>query len=100
MLRVRACSARNVGPNSVCRQIQQRRDKLIGILAQQQQIAKELTRSGHTTIEARCAWEIVEELSQKLDKLTKRLDECIIDEKMYYERMVQDDDLSRRVYDI
>jgi hypothetical protein len=103
MLRVTACSSsRYIGPNSVCRPLAQRREKLIKILDEQEKIAKKLSKQSDPTFskEARHAWEIVEELSQKLNKMTVQLDECLVEERIYWDKLNTDEDLSQREYDM
>lgn len=87
---------------AVCSTLSQRRDKIARILDQQITIAKKLSRENDRqfSLEARFAWEIVEELSAKLNKVNRQLDDCVCDNREYYAKMDLDQRLSDRMYDI
>lgn len=93
-------TVRTPPPNSVCKQLHMRRQKLVVILDQQIKIADKLSKDTRNySTEARYAWDIVEELSQKLDKITTRLEECLCEEEAYHLRSEMDLTLSERIYD-
>lgn len=93
--------AYNVPANSVCRNLHLRREKLMIILNDQIKVANKLTHDPKMySVEAKYAWDIVEELSQKLDKLTTRLEDCLCDENAYYMRDHRDVTLSQRDYEL
>ena len=92
---------KQVPSTSVCRQLHVRRERLVRILEDQIRVAKKLSddTSKSYSVQAKYAWDIVEELSQKLEDMTVRLEDCLCEEKNYYERMNKDDQLSVREYD-
>lgn len=84
----------------MCKQLHARRERVARILDEQIGIAKRLSNANSIhTIEVKHAWEIVEELSQKLDKLTTRLDNCLCEEQAYYAKQDIDVRLSQREYE-
>lgn len=86
----------------VCASLSQRHEKISRILNQQIKIAKKLSRESDRqfSLEARFAWEIVEELSAKLNKVSRQLQDCACEEREYYAKMDVNERLSDRMYDI
>ena len=96
---MKAC--RQIPVTSRCRHIHVRREKLVRILADQIKTAERLSKDAKLySVEVKYAWDIVEELSQKLDKLTAQLEECVCDEQQYFARDELDTRLSGREYDV
>lgn len=94
-------TARNVPRTSVCHQLHMRHQRLVRILDEQIVIAERLSQEPSAkTSEAKYAWDAVEELSQKLDKISKRLDNCLCEEQDYYARQDRDIILSEREHDL
>lgn len=94
-------SIRHVPVTARCRHIHVRREKLVRILDDQIKTAERLCKDQkYNSVEAKYAWDIVEELSQKLNKLTSQLDECVCEEQQYFARDELDSRLSKREYDI
>lgn len=83
------------------RTMQQRRAKIVNILDSQLRVARKLSRDQRDfTFESRIAWEIVEELSQKLATVERNLKEAELEERDYYAKMSRDQLLSERIYDL
>jgi hypothetical protein len=94
-------SMRAIRTVSPCRHIQIRKELLLNILDQQVAIAKQLSSiDGDYTVEATHAWDVVEELSQKLHNINVQLSECIDEEDRYFDKMDREDRISRREYDL
>jgi hypothetical protein len=75
----------------------------VKILDQQIAIAERLTHDTSVreySREAKHAWDIVEELSNTLDKVTLRLEHCLCEEREYYAREKTDAELREREYDM
>lgn len=86
--------------SSKCSMISQRRDKIAKILNDQIKIAKRLSRDHpQFGMESRFAWEIVDELSHKLNKVMHDLEVCISEDREYYAKMDLSERLSIREYD-
>jgi hypothetical protein len=80
--------------------LSQKRDKISRILNEQIKIAKKLSREeSQYSMEARFAWEIVEELSQKLNKVSAQLETCVCEERDYFAKYDLQERLSDREYD-
>lgn len=83
------------------RTMQHRRAKIANILDSQIRVAHRLSRDQRDfTYEARVAWDIVEELSQKLATVEHNLMEAELEERDYYGKMSRDQLLSERIYDL
>lgn len=81
--------------------MQTQRTRIANILDSQIRIARRLSRDKREfSFESRIAWEIVEELSQKLDKVDRRIKEVMEEERTYYAKMNMDMLLSEREYDL
>lgn len=92
---------RQVPLTARCRHVHVRREKLVRILDDQIKTAERLSQDQrYYNTEAKHAWDIVEELSQKLDKLTSQLEDCVCEEQQYFARDELDTRLSSREYDI
>jgi D-hexose-6-phosphate mutarotase len=82
-------------------QMQKKREKVASILESQIHVAKRLTKNlNEYSFESRIAWEIVEELSQKLEKIDEDIATAESDYHTYFEKMHRDELLSTREYDI
>lgn len=94
-------SISTVPQTSICHSLHVRKQRLARVLDSQLVIARKLSNESVTyTPEVKHAWEIVEELSQKLDKVSKRLEDCICDERDYFARQETDTRLSEREYEL
>lgn len=87
-------------PTPRIKNLTRKRDTVVRLLDSQVRVAKRLSRNSTYSFESRIAWEIVEELAQKLSKMEFQLQELQTEEAEYYSRMVHDDNLMERVYDI
>lgn len=83
-----------------CSVLSKRRENIARVLDDQIKVAKRLSRDkSQFSMESRFAWEIVEELSQKLDKVSRQLETCVCEDREYYAKFDIDEALSVREYD-
>lgn len=87
--------------SSVISSVTARRDLLRQLVKKQLNIAMDLTHTeGTTSRAARCAWDVVEELSRTLNKIENNLADMQMHPLKYRDSIDYDDELGIREYDI
>lgn len=89
-----------VHPGSSCIRFIQRRETLQQVLRDQITIAEHLEHSeGRYSRDAAFAWDVVEEISRKLRLIDMHIDDCLAEDRGH-DRMLRDDEISLREYDV